>query len=116
MNDEVFPRIESLSRSPAAHVDQICDRFGPGRGDEILAAVGAALTSSVRISDFVGCYDKFGFVVLLPDTDSAATRPLADKIQAMISAIQIFSRSAAQLRSPSSSSMTLSRSWNSISS
>jgi len=27
MNDDVFPRIESLSRNPAAHVDQICDRF-----------------------------------------------------------------------------------------
>jgi len=25
MNDDVFPRIESLSRNPAAHVDQICD-------------------------------------------------------------------------------------------
>jgi serine/threonine protein kinase len=27
MNDEAFPRIESLSRNPAEHVDQICDQF-----------------------------------------------------------------------------------------
>jgi serine/threonine protein kinase len=27
MNDEDFPRIESLSRNPAEHVDQICDQF-----------------------------------------------------------------------------------------
>ncbi len=69
--------------------DQLGTRFGPGRGDEIFAAVGATLSASIRISDFAGCYGTNGFVVLLPDTDSAAARPVVEKIQALISAIQI---------------------------
>ena len=69
--------------------EQLCTRFGPGRGDEIFAAVGAALSASVRISDFVGCYGTNGFIVLLPDTDSTVTRSLVEKIHAMISAIEI---------------------------
>ena len=47
------------------------------------------MSASIRISDFAGCYGTNGFVVLLPDTDSAAARPVVEKIQALISAIQI---------------------------
>lgn len=69
--------------------DQLATRFGPGRADEIFATVGAALRGSVRISDFVGCFGTNGFVVLLPDTDSAVTGPLVEKTRAMISAIEL---------------------------
>jgi diguanylate cyclase (GGDEF)-like protein len=36
------------------HFKHINDTYGQGRGDDVLAAVGAALSGTVRGSDFVG--------------------------------------------------------------
>ena len=56
------------------HFKQINDTFGHGRGDDVLAAVGAVLAETVRASDFVGRNGGEEFIVLLPDTDAEQRR------------------------------------------
>jgi len=45
------------------HFKQINDRFGHGKGDEVLAAVGTALLSCMRASDFAGRFGGEEFLV-----------------------------------------------------
>ena len=50
------------------HFKQINDQFGHGKGDEVLAAVGTALKSCLRGSDFAGRFGGEEFLILLPDS------------------------------------------------
>ena len=58
-------------------------------GDEVLAAVGAALTACLRESDFAGRFGGEEFLVLLPDTDVEGARLVAEKIRTTVSAIRV---------------------------
>jgi diguanylate cyclase (GGDEF)-like protein len=71
------------------HFKQINDTYGHGAGDEVLAAVGEALRSTIRESDFGGRYGGEEFMVLLPNTDLAAATLVAEKIRKAIAGIQI---------------------------
>ena len=71
------------------HFKQINDTFGHGRGDDVLAAVGAVLAGTVRASDFVGRNGGEEFIVLLPDTDAESAVVVAEKIRAAIAEIVI---------------------------
>jgi diguanylate cyclase (GGDEF)-like protein len=65
------------------------DTFGHARGDEVLAAVGVALQSTVRESDFVGRYGGEEFVMLLPDTAREAASQVAERVRAAIADIRV---------------------------
>jgi diguanylate cyclase (GGDEF)-like protein len=71
------------------HFKQINDTYGHGHGDDVLAAVGAALGEIVRTSDFVGRDGGEEFILLLPDTDTQAALVVAEKIRSTIEAIRI---------------------------
>jgi diguanylate cyclase (GGDEF)-like protein len=71
------------------HFKQINDSFGHGRGDDVLAAVGAVLSETVRTSDFVGRNGGEEFIVLLPDTDADRAIVAAEKIRAAITQISV---------------------------
>jgi diguanylate cyclase (GGDEF)-like protein len=71
------------------HFKQINDSYGHGRGDDVLAAVGAVLQDTVRASDFVGRNGGEEFIVLLPGTDTEAATTVAEKIRAAIAAISV---------------------------
>jgi diguanylate cyclase (GGDEF)-like protein len=71
------------------HFKQINDRYGHGKGDEMLAAVGVALRSSLRASDFVGRYGGEEFLILLPETTTDGGMQVAEKIRNAIAAITI---------------------------
>jgi diguanylate cyclase (GGDEF)-like protein len=71
------------------HFKQINDQYGHGRGDDVLAAVGAVLSSSIRASDFAGRFGGEEFLILLPDTDSIGAIALAEKIRSAVAAIQV---------------------------
>ncbi len=66
------------------HFKQINDTFGHGRGDEVLAAVGAILSETVRESDFVGRMGGEEFLMLLPDTNVEGARVICEKVRAAI--------------------------------
>jgi diguanylate cyclase (GGDEF)-like protein len=71
------------------HFKALNDRHGHQAGDETLAAVGAALRSSLRASDFAGRWGGEEFVVLLPDTDSAGALQVAGKLRELIAGITV---------------------------
>jgi diguanylate cyclase (GGDEF)-like protein len=71
------------------HFKQINDSYGHGRGDDVLAAVGAVLAETIRASDFVGRNGGEEFIVLLPDTDAAAALIVAEKIRATIAGMSV---------------------------
>ena len=71
------------------HFKQINDRYGHGKGDEVLAAVGAAITANLRGSDFAGRFGGEEFLILLPETTSASALPSAERIRTAIAAITL---------------------------
>ena len=68
---------------------QINDVHGHAKGDEVLAAVGDAVASVVRASDFVGRYGGEEFLALLPDTDREGAQLVALKLRSAISEIAV---------------------------
>jgi diguanylate cyclase (GGDEF)-like protein len=71
------------------HFKQINDRFGHGRGDEVLAAVGAALSSVTRKSDFAGRYGGEEFVLLLQAVSMEGAATVAEKIRDALAEITV---------------------------
>jgi diguanylate cyclase (GGDEF)-like protein len=71
------------------HFKQINDRFGHGKGDEVLAAVGAAMRSCLRASDFAGRYGGEEFLIVLPETTIDGALQVAEKIRTTIASINI---------------------------
>jgi diguanylate cyclase (GGDEF)-like protein len=68
---------------------QINDRFGHPLGDDVLAAVGAAIRSRLRASDFAGRYGGEEFLIMLPETSLESGLIVAEKIRATIADITI---------------------------
>jgi diguanylate cyclase (GGDEF)-like protein len=73
------------------HFKQVNDRYGHGGGDEILAAVGAAIRATVRESDFAGRYGGEEFIVALPNTGLEGAVQVAEALRRVISAISVTS-------------------------
>ena len=71
------------------HFKQINDRFGHAAGDDVLAAVGAALTACLRESDFAGRFGGEEFLVLMPGTDPDGALLVAEKVRAAVSGIRV---------------------------
>jgi diguanylate cyclase (GGDEF)-like protein len=71
------------------HFKEINDSYGHARGDDVLAAVGAVLRSSVRASDFAGRNGGEEFLVLLPSTGIEGAVTFAEKIRIAISEIKV---------------------------
>jgi diguanylate cyclase (GGDEF)-like protein len=62
----------------------INDRYGHLRGSRVLREVGFLLRSAVRETDYPARYGGDEFVVILPQTDAAAAKLLAEKLRALI--------------------------------
>src|SRR6202012_3191008 len=71
------------------HFKKTNDTFGHDKGGELLAAVGATLTTTSRTSDFAARRSGEEFVVLLPDTDQAGAAQLAENLRTAIAAIKL---------------------------
>ena len=71
------------------HFKEVNDRFGHGRGDDVLAAVGAALSHSLRVGDFAGRYGGEEFLILLPATDIDGAVEAAERIRASVADIRV---------------------------
>ena len=71
------------------HFKQINDIYGHEKGDEVLAAVGAVLTTIARASDFGGRFGGEEFIVLLPATDRDGAAEIAERIRVAVSKLEV---------------------------
>ncbi len=66
------------------HFKAINDRHGHPAGDEVLRQVGGLIQRSLRTGDLAARYGGEEFVVLLPRTDEAGAREVAERIRLMV--------------------------------
>jgi len=71
------------------HFKQINDLCGHEKGDEVLAAVGLAVMSNLRASDFAARFGGEEFILLLPDTDREGAVTVAEKLREAIAAVEV---------------------------
>ena len=71
------------------HFKQVNDLFGHEKGDEVLSAVGVAVTSTLRTSDFAGRYGGEEFILLLPDTDGESAVIVAEKLRVALASVEV---------------------------
>lgn len=71
----------SVAIVDADHFKDVNDHFGHLAGDRVLQALAAALVAGVRRSDVVARYGGEEFCLVLPDTDEAAARVLAEDLR-----------------------------------
>ena len=71
------------------HFKQVNDLHGHDHGDEVLAAVGAAMTSCLRESDFAGRYGGEEFLILLPESDREGALVTAERLRGAIARLRI---------------------------
>jgi len=71
------------------HFKQINDRFGHGKGDEVLAAVGASIRACLRAGDFAGRFGGEEFLILLPDTDTTTATHVAERIRLAVAELTV---------------------------
>jgi len=71
------------------HFKQINDRYGHGKGDEVLAAVGATVLACLRAGDFAGRFGGEEFLLLLPESTSETATHVAERIRSAIESITI---------------------------
>lgn len=90
------PIWERADKSPLAvvmvdidHFKAINDNYGHKAGDAALQAVAKALSQTVRGGDLVSRWGGEEFLLLLPDTDLAAARLLAERLRQVIAAIRV---------------------------
>lgn len=63
---------------------KINDSYGHAAGDEVLRTLGVLVKDIVRKSDFIGRVGGDEFVLVLPNTDAAQARHVAENIRALI--------------------------------
>lgn len=68
------------------HFKRINDNWGHAAGDLVLCELAQRIESEVRASDVAARYGGEEFVILLPNTDAASGRTLAERIRRAVSA------------------------------
>jgi diguanylate cyclase (GGDEF)-like protein len=71
------------------HFKKVNDTWGHGKGDEVLAAVGSVLESTLRESDVIGRWGGEEFLILLPDNDREAAYLAAERVREAIAAVTV---------------------------
>jgi diguanylate cyclase (GGDEF)-like protein len=71
------------------HFKSVNDRYGHAAGDKVIAAVSEACLTRKRKSDIVGRLGGEEFAVLLPETNVAQARIVAERIRRRIAAMKL---------------------------
>jgi diguanylate cyclase len=79
-----YPFEMSLILLDVDHFKRVNDNFGHHAGDKVLKVFGSLLNHMTRETDFAARYGGEEFIVLLPETDLAGARAVAEKIRQSI--------------------------------
>ena len=77
----------SLAMVDIDHFKRYNDEHGHREGDRCLQRIAATLERSVRDTDLVARYGGEEFAIVMPDTDAAAAREIAERVRQAISAL-----------------------------
>lgn len=72
----------SLIMVDVDHFKRVNDTYGHAEGDKVLKLIGASMTSTLRVSDYVCRYGGEEFAILLPQTDLGQAAGLAERLVA----------------------------------
>ena len=73
------------------------DSYGHVAGDRALCTVGSSLRDNVRPADMVARYGGEEFIVLLPDSDLAGARIVAERLRKAVAECSIFFENGVEL-------------------
>lgn len=79
----------SLCMLDADHFKGINDQYGHVAGDHALMAIARAVTSQLRVSDVLGRLGGEEFAILLPNTDLAGARILAERVRDAVARAEV---------------------------
>ena len=65
------------------------DRYGREIGDRIMQALGQICAGTLRRVDLIGRYTGNNFIILLPETDAASARDVAERLRAKVNPWQL---------------------------
>lgn len=79
-----YDRPLTVGMADLDHFKAVNDRYGHLAGDTLLKQVAQVLASGLRSTDSVGRYGGEEFLLVLPETDLAGARVVADKLRALV--------------------------------
>jgi diguanylate cyclase (GGDEF)-like protein len=71
------------------HFKVVNDTHGHAAGDTVLRAIGELIIANVRVIDIAARYGGEEFAIVMPETDLATARPIADRLRRLLSALDI---------------------------
>jgi diguanylate cyclase (GGDEF)-like protein len=84
-----YDRPLTVGMADLDHFKAINDRHGHLVGDSMLKRVAQAITSGLRSADLVGRYGGEEFLFVLPESDGAGARVVAERIRHAVAEIQL---------------------------
>jgi diguanylate cyclase (GGDEF)-like protein len=84
---ERYDRPLTVGMADLDHFKEINDRYGHLAGDTLLKQVAQELAGGLRSTDAVGRYGGEEFLIVLPETDLAGARVVADKLRRLVEAV-----------------------------
>ncbi|NOY98216.1 MAG: diguanylate cyclase [Chloroflexi bacterium] len=84
-----YARALSVLMLDIDHFKRVNDKYGHAAGDIVLQSLGKLCTHLLRDLDIIGRYGGEEFVILLPETDLAAAKQVAQRIRSAISELSI---------------------------
>ena len=83
-----YDRPLTVGMADLDHFKEINDRYGHLAGDELLKRVAQELAAGLRSTDAVGRYGGEEFLIVLPETDLAGARVVADKLRRLVETVR----------------------------
>ena len=88
----------SLCMLDADHFKDVNDSYGHVAGDHVLTAIAKAVQSALRAADVLGRLGGEEFAILLPDTDLAGARVLAERARLAVAQNIVRNADATEIR------------------
>ena len=83
-----YDRPLTVGMADLDHFKEVNDRYGHLAGDTLLKRVAEVIATGLRSTDAVGRYGGEEFLMVLPETDMAGARVVADKLRRLVEEVE----------------------------